>query len=68
VLRHARSGPPRRPTVRPVAIVTAATPVGTAAILEHQALVVRGSVAPGPFSPHVPAGVSAAHNGEIEWP
>ncbi|MFF7853724.1 hypothetical protein [Streptomyces sp. NPDC007904] len=42
--------------------------MGTAAILEHQALVVRGSVAPGPFSPHVPAGVSAAHNGEIEWP
>ncbi|MGC2999562.1 hypothetical protein ACPF8X_14645 [Streptomyces sp. G35A] len=41
--------------------------MGTAAILEHQAFVVRGSVAPGPFPPHVPAGVPAAHI-EIEWP
>lgn len=68
MLRHPRSGPPRRPAVRLVAIAVAATFAGAAVILAHHALVVPGSGAPGsvPFS--LSAGAAPAPNGEIEWP
>ncbi|GGV60849.1 hypothetical protein FHS32_002286 [Streptomyces albaduncus] len=61
MLRHARTGSPRRPTVRLVAIAIEAALASTAASLECQALVVLASDASDSVSLRLPSG-------EIEWP